>query len=101
MIYEVAAAGPIDLFASEEKVAILQCIRMIVTTYKGSVPLYREFGSAYPVDSPVDKAIAKANAEIVDQISRYEPRVKVLGVDWTKSELEQGKLVPVLRLVLP
>lgn len=58
---------------------IRQCIEIILTTHKGSLPLNPFFGSdIYQfIDRPVNTAVANISAEILDAITKWEPRVIV------------------------
>ena len=58
---------------------VVQNVRMIITTPKGSVPLDRDFGLDFDViDRPMPVARALMEVDIVDQVGRYEPRARVL-----------------------
>jgi len=84
--------------AAEE---IAQNVRMILTTPKGSVPLDRDFGLDFDVvDRPTPRARALMGVEIVRQVGRYEPRARVVSVDWREAaeEAMDGRLIPVVRI---
>lgn len=59
-----------------------QCIRIILTTPRGSVPHQPDFGSDLwrYVDWPLQAALPHIVRETVDQVARWEPRVEVTGV---------------------
>ncbi len=62
---------------------IIQNIRTIFTTPKYSVPLDRLFGvDARVVDYPTPRAMAALTADIVEAIHKYEPRCRVIRVDF-------------------
>lgn len=72
---------------------IRQCIRIILTTSKGEIPFRPRFGL-----SPEDlldgrKKDVDIAYEIVDQLSRYERRIKVKKVDLLNSDLGQKTAV--------
>jgi len=70
---------------------ILQNIRVILDTPKGSLPLDRDFGVDWSiVDSPTPFAIQKLKAKIVRAIEKYEPRVKVTKI--TSNFNEDGQV---------
>ena len=78
---------------------IFQNVRMILTTPKGTVPLDRDFGLSQTfLDQPTTLAKAKALPEIIEQVEKYEPRVKVTEVVWVDSGIMEGKLVPLVRI---
>jgi len=56
---------------------IRQCVQIILTTTKGSDPLRPLFGSDIwqHVDKPVTIASALISAEIVDSLTKWEPRI--------------------------
>jgi hypothetical protein len=68
---------PID-FNAEGFDEIAQNVRMILSTRKGSLPLDRDFGIDWSIiDAPVPHALARLKLDIVKQIEKYEPRVRV------------------------
>ena len=72
---------------------VLQNVRTILTTIKGSVPLDRDFGidGSY-VDAPMPVAKAKMASEIMSAVQKYEPRATITIIDFTV-EIE-GTLKP-------
>ena len=72
---------------------VLQNVRTILTTVKGSAPLDRDFGidGSY-VDAPMPVAKAKLASEIMSAVQKYEPRATITSVDFT-GEME-GILKP-------
>lgn len=80
---------------------IAQNVRTILRTPRGTVPLDRSFGVADDLlDLPLPVAQAKYSGEIVKEIEKQEPRVKVLSVTY-KDDLSgamEGKLIPVVKL---
>jgi len=67
--------------------SVLQNIRVILTTQKGSDVHRPDFGSDVWqfIDQPLTAiTIGKINAEITDAIERFEPRVKVRKVEMAK-----------------
>jgi phage baseplate assembly protein W len=76
---------------------IVQNVRMIITTPKGSVPLDRDFGLDFSViDRPAPVAKALLDVEIVSQVARYEPRARVDQVIWNDDQAGamDGRLLP-------
>lgn len=59
-----------------------QCIRIILTTPKGSRAHEPEFGSDHfqYIDAPVQEAIPNIIREIVDAVETWEPRARIVGV---------------------
>lgn len=79
---------------------IIQNIHTILSTPKGSVPMYREFGLDFDI---VDKNINAAKSLIVnaiyDTIEKYEPRAKIVNITF-KGDARKGKLMPVVEVNL-
>lgn len=68
---------------------IAQNVRMIITTLKKQVPFDRDFGlDSALVDMPVNVAQARATANIVTEVNKYEPRVKVKKVNFSGDGIE-------------
>ena len=72
---------------------IVQNVKLILNTPKGSVPLDRDFGISWKaIDRPPKEAFAKIKAEVIKQIRKYEPRVKIKKVMVEDSEIYDGIL---------
>jgi len=83
---------------------IIQNVRMILTTPKGSVPLDRDFGLDFTVvDKPTPHALNQIAYEVIQQVNKYEPRARVIGVSWPSAENEamDGKLAPEVKIDIP
>ncbi|MFC4102903.1 GPW/gp25 family protein [Paenibacillus xanthanilyticus] len=90
---------PIDFGATGEE-EILQCVRTIVSTVQGTVPLDRAFGiDGGVIDQPMTLAPALLAATIIQQVGLYEPRVTVKQVECRQGEVD-GALVPIITLDL-
>lgn len=95
--YTIQGTGPIQFSPGNELEEIVQNVRTILSTPKGSVPLDREFGIDLSyLDSPTPVAEAKLTTEIIVAVKRYEPRVSVTAVSFT-GDLN-GKLKPVVEV---
>lgn len=63
---------------------ILRCIRNLIMTPVGTVPLNRDFGIDQSIlGLPIDAAQSLLAVEIIDKVERYEPRVSVSEVELT------------------
>ena len=63
---------------------ILRCIRNLIMTPVGTVPLNRDFGIDQSIlGLPIDAAQSLLAVEIIDKVERYEPRVSVTEVELT------------------
>lgn len=80
---------------------IIQNVKTILATVRGTVPLDRDFGvSGEWLDKPLPVARALYMADVVDEVERQEPRVNVVSVrfdDDTAGAMD-GKLSPVIRI---
>lgn len=88
MVVDIAAElSEVDFAPESEPLEILQNVKTILTTRKGSVPMDREFGiDGDIVDLPSAMAQARFTAEIVAAVSKYEPRARVSRVLYDGSE---------------
>lgn len=80
--------------STEEEVA--QNVAFLLSTPKGSVPMMRDLGiDTSLLDDPTPRAKAKLKVEIIRQIKKCEPRVKI---EVLKVEQDsEGRLKPVVR----
>lgn len=80
---------------------IIQNVKTIVSTVRGTVPLDREFGvDGEYIDRPQPVIEALFMADVVAAVNKYEPRVTVSQV-FIKKDIPgamDGKLVPVIRI---
>ena len=61
---------------------ILRCLRNLLMTPAGTVPLDRDFGiNQAMLGMPLDVAQSLLAVEIIDKVDRYEPRVSVTEVE--------------------
>lgn len=95
MQYEVSVKAPeiIDIAPKNDVNEILQNVRTILATTKGTIPLEREFGiDGSVIDMPTMQAQAYLTNEIFQAIRRYEPRVSIDNITFD-GEIT-GKLIP-------
>ena len=104
MEYEIELEpGKINLMPTSEAEEIMQNVRMILQTMRGSVPLYREFGvSGELVDKPVNLVSNRLTAEYARAIQKWEPRAKLKKIYWrqTRAEATDGVLRPMVRIAV-
>jgi len=99
MPYTVNGTPQLIDFGATGLAEILQNVRTILTTVRGTVPLDRSFGiDQSPLDSPGLVARAKMTPIIIKALKTYEPRVVVQSV--TYSEDEQGRLIAAVTVEL-
>lgn len=88
--------GALRLNETDRTRSVLQNVRIILSTWKGTVPLYRQFG--LPSDflhKPLPVAKAMLRAQIREAVEKFEPRVEV--VDVTFAEGVDG-LIPTVEV---
>ena len=79
--------------------SILQNIAVILRTYTGTCPLYRDFGiTADYLDRPIPVAKTMMIADIRDAINEWEPRAGVLGITFTEDTNLPGRLIPTVEV---
>ncbi len=101
-IVEIAATDPTHIaFAPRTPMEeIMQNVRTILTTRRGSVPLDRDFGmDVSVVDQPINRLQAILTTEIIETVERYEPRAEVVAVDFS-GDGAGGVVVPHVKVVI-
>jgi phage baseplate assembly protein W len=79
--------------------SVIQNVALILSTRRGSVPMYREFGLPMEfLDKPLPVARAMAVAEIADAISEFEPRAVLVGVTFEVDAGNPGRALPVVEV---
>ena len=77
---------------------VMQNVRTILTTRRGTVPLDRNFGISFEfLDSPINLTRAKAEQEIFLQLKKYEPRVVLKQIEW-KANVLSGQIWPTVKV---
>jgi phage baseplate assembly protein W len=75
---------------------VMQNVRTILTTRRGTVPLDRDFGISFDfLDSPINLTRAKAEQEIFLQLKKYEPRAILKQIIWNADVLS-GQISPTV-----
>jgi phage baseplate assembly protein W len=97
----VAAYLPEISFAPKtEAEEVIQNVRTILTTRRGSVPLDRSFGmNTSIIDQPVNRIRALLTTDIIETVERYEPRAEVTAVDFSGDGAE-GIILPRVKVVI-
>ena len=88
MLYTVQTGGPASYTLGEknEVQALLQGVRLLLETRRGSVPLYRHFGLPMEFqDRPAPAAELLCKAEVFEAMERFFPDVHVMDVTLTPS----------------
>ena len=86
----------INLFETDEKAEIKRNVAFILSTYKYSCPMYRNFGlAARFIDKPNSRAESIARDEIEQALKEYEPRAEIDEISFT---YENNRLYPIIKL---
>jgi phage baseplate assembly protein W len=77
---------------------VMQNVRTILTTRRGTVPLDRDFGISFDfLDSPINITRAKAEQEIFLQLKKYEPRAILKQIIW-ETDVISGHISPSVKV---
>lgn len=94
----------IDFAPKDVLTEIIQNVRTIISTTQFSVPLDRRFGiDGTVIDLPLPVAMARISAEVIRAITEYEPRCRVVSVDFERTEAtdaEEGHLIPMVSITI-
>lgn len=103
MSYVISKGMEISFAPETVSEEVVQNVRTIIATRTGTVPLFRDFGTAWEgLDMPVNTAKAMIRAEIVEAVERFEPRAVVDSVEWDEliSDSSDGLMHPVVTVSL-
>lgn len=101
MSYKVSATDLTAIRLNEQDTvsAVLQNIAVILSTSKGSVPLYRSFGlNTDFLDKPIPVAKTMMVAEVREAIETWEPRATVVDVSFREDISAPGILIPIVEV---
>ena len=91
--------GEIDFAPKNEAAEVIQNVKTICTTLKGSVPMRRDFGiSGKYIDAVTPGVRALLTSEIYRAVREYEPRAEITGIEYRENEA--GELKPCIRIKL-
>lgn len=80
---------------------VIQNILTLLRTEKYSVPLHRELGLSMDyVDAPTVAAQAMIRSDLFEMIPKYEPRVKVERISFSRAEENVSTLIPKVQVSL-
>lgn len=85
MAYRISTYDPRHIVLHEQNRtdSILQNIWLLLHTWRGSVPLYREYGyNPRLLHKPVNVVESLLAEDVTEQIEKYEPRARVLSVSF-------------------
>ena len=88
-----------DLAPSSVIGEVVQNVCTLLSTFKGQVPFDRGFGLSMDImDLPPGKAMAKLQIEIIEAIQDYEPRARVINIEFKDGGISDGILVPKVKI---
>ena len=96
--YQIRNDVPValQLAPENETESILQNVALILSTVKGTVPMYRDFGvDGDYIDRPQTVAQVLITRAVTEAVARYEPRCTVTGVtiEWDTEQI--GKYIVI------
>lgn len=101
MSYKVSETdlSAIRLNEADKVRSVLQNIAVILSTRKGTVPLYRSFGLNMDfLDKPIPVAKVLMIAEVREAVEMWEPRATVVGVSFSEDAARPGTLIPTVEV---
>lgn len=82
------------------RAAVLQRVRVLLATARGTVPLDRGFGlDPELLDQTGRRVASRLRADVVDQMQRYVPEARVIRIDVAPAAREGRLAVAVTVLV--
>ncbi len=101
MSFKVSAADLTNIRLNEQDTvtSVLQNIALILSTRKGTVPMYRGFGlDQRSVDKPTPIAKPMLYVDVKEAIEEYEPRAEVVNVTFQEDPAIPGRLIPTVEV---
>lgn len=90
-------AAPVNFAPATVEEEVLQNVGTLLDTLRYTVPYDRLLGiNPEYLDEPTPITRARLTADIIEAIERYEPRFKVILVDFKEDQAE-GILIPTVR----
>lgn len=97
ILYATADDSPLNFAPATKAERIIQNLRIILKTRRGSLPNYRDFGLSWDyIDRPIHEAKALLAADVIETVERYEKEVRIVSVTFGESDAIDGKLKPIV-----
>jgi len=88
-----------DLLENDIIRSVAQNISLILSTRRGTVPMYREFGLPMKfIDKPIPIYEALFTEEVTEALERFEPRAKLISVSFEHNQAVNGKSTAILEV---
>jgi len=82
------------IFGASGVQEVMQNVKLLLMTRKGTQPIDREFGISYDfLDSPVSRTKAMVEQELFIALKKYEPRAVLKQISWNDDPI-RGKIGP-------
>ncbi len=94
-------SGLLKLNETDPVAAVLQEVAVLLGTWQGEVPLFREFGLPQRfLDKPLNVARPLLLLEVKEALERFVPQAELLAVDLVVDEAgaSRGRVQPVVRI---
>ena len=101
MSYTVRADDKVSyaLCESDTVKSVLQNCHLILTTRKGSIPMYREFGLDNDfVDRPIPVAQTMMISKVKEALETFEPRAEFVNLTFEQNIDVPGGMIPILEV---
>ena len=101
MTYTVNASelSSLTLNETDTVASVLQNVAVILNTWKGEVPQFRDFGlSPEILHRPLNVAKAMLRADIIEAVGKYEPRATVMNVTFDVDSQYPDPLKPIVEI---
>lgn len=96
------ASPDISLIENDLVKSVSQNLLLIISTRKGTIPMYREFGLPMNfVDKPAEVAEALIVSEITEAVEEFEPRCELKKIDFEPNAYSPWKLTVILGVEIP
>lgn len=88
-----------DLLENDAIRSVAQNISLILSTRRGTVPMYREFGLPMRfIDKPIPLYEAIFTEEATEALERFEPRARLISVSFEHNQAASGKSTAILEV---
>ena len=94
----VESLGKDIIYGASGITEVIQNVRTLLTTRKGTVPIDRKFGLSFEfLDDPLPTSRAKIQTEIFQAIKKYEPRAVLKQITFDIDPMV-GRLAPTVKI---
>lgn len=104
MLHIVRSDTPLDISLIENDLikSVTQNLLLLISTRKGTIPMYREFGLPMTfIDKPTDVEEALIVSEITEAVEEFEPRCELKNIEFEPNASMPWKLTVILGVEIP